>query len=47
VAGGLTDLTFQDLDQDLVDRELGRAGQRRRSGPVAENILADLRGGRR
>jgi pyruvate ferredoxin oxidoreductase alpha subunit len=47
VDGRLTDLTFQDLDHDLVDRELGRAGQRRRSGPVAENLLADLRGERR
>jgi pyruvate ferredoxin oxidoreductase alpha subunit len=47
VDGRLTDLTFQDLDHDLVDRELGRARARRRSGPVAENILADLRGERR
>jgi pyruvate ferredoxin oxidoreductase alpha subunit len=47
VAGRLTDLTFQDLDHALVDRELGRASARRRSGPVAENLLADLRGGRR
>jgi pyruvate ferredoxin oxidoreductase alpha subunit len=47
VDGRLTDLTFLDLDHDLVDRELGRASQRRRSGPVAENLLADLRGERR
>jgi len=47
VAGRLDDLTFQDLDHDLVDRELGRAQQKRRSGPVAENLLADLRGERR
>jgi pyruvate ferredoxin oxidoreductase alpha subunit len=47
VNGRLTDLTFLDLDHDLVDRELGRAQARRRSGPVAENLLADLRGGRR
>jgi len=47
VNGRLTDLTFQDLDHDLVDRELGRAAKQRRSGPVAENLLADLREARR
>jgi pyruvate ferredoxin oxidoreductase alpha subunit len=42
--GDLGPLTFLDLNQDLVDRELGRAGATRRSGPTAENLLADLRG---
>jgi pyruvate ferredoxin oxidoreductase alpha subunit len=35
-------LTFLDLNHDLLDRELGRIGERRRSGPHAENILRDL-----
>ena len=38
----LEPLTFLDLDQDLVDRELARTAQRRRSGPAAENMLRDL-----
>ena len=35
-------LTFLDLNHDLLDRELDRIGERRRSGPHAENILRDL-----
>jgi pyruvate ferredoxin oxidoreductase alpha subunit len=35
-------LTFLDLDEPLVERELLRTQQRRRSGPHAENILRDL-----
>jgi pyruvate ferredoxin oxidoreductase alpha subunit len=35
-------LTFLDLDLKLVERELLRASQKRRSGPHAENILRDL-----
>jgi pyruvate ferredoxin oxidoreductase alpha subunit len=35
-------LTFLDLDEALVERELARVGVRRRSGPHAENILRDL-----
>ena len=35
-------LTFLDLNHDLLDRELRRIGERRRSGPHAENILRDL-----
>jgi pyruvate ferredoxin oxidoreductase alpha subunit len=35
-------LTFLDLDEPLVERELLRTRQRRRSGPHAENILRDL-----
>ena len=35
-------LTFLDLNTSLVERELMRASQKRRSGPHAENILRDL-----
>jgi pyruvate ferredoxin oxidoreductase alpha subunit len=35
-------LTFLDLDEALVERELARTRERRRSGPHAENILRDL-----
>jgi pyruvate ferredoxin oxidoreductase alpha subunit len=35
-------LTFLDLDEPLVERELLRTQQRPRSGPHAENILRDL-----
>jgi pyruvate ferredoxin oxidoreductase alpha subunit len=35
-------LTFLDLDWALVQRELARSEQQRRSGPHAENILRDL-----
>jgi len=35
-------LTFLDLDEAVVERELARADERRRSGPHAENILRDL-----
>jgi pyruvate ferredoxin oxidoreductase alpha subunit len=35
-------LTFLDLDRGLVERELGRMREKRRSGPHAENILRDL-----
>jgi Pyruvate:ferredoxin oxidoreductase and related 2-oxoacid:ferredoxin oxidoreductases, alpha subunit len=37
---GLT--TFLDLDLDLVERELARTRDRRRSGPHAENMLRDV-----
>jgi pyruvate ferredoxin oxidoreductase alpha subunit len=33
---------FLDLDWPTVDRELARAKEKRRSGPVAENILREL-----
>ena len=33
---------FLDLDWAAVDRELARAKEKRRSGPIAENILRDM-----
>jgi pyruvate ferredoxin oxidoreductase alpha subunit len=38
----LQPLTFLDLDWDIVHRELERMKQKRRSGPIAENILRDV-----
>jgi pyruvate ferredoxin oxidoreductase alpha subunit len=35
-------LTFLDLNRELVERELQRASDKRRSGPHAENILRDV-----
>jgi pyruvate ferredoxin oxidoreductase alpha subunit len=35
-------LTFLDLNAELVERELMRVSQKRRSGPHAENMLRDL-----
>jgi pyruvate ferredoxin oxidoreductase alpha subunit len=46
-AGYLDQLTFLDLNHDVVDRELARSAAVRRSGPTAENVLQDLRGGLR
>jgi len=37
-------LHFLDLDRELVERELRRTKELRRSGPHAENILRDLGG---
>jgi pyruvate ferredoxin oxidoreductase alpha subunit len=42
VADELPFLTFLDLDEELVERELARERSERRSGPTAENILRDL-----
>jgi pyruvate ferredoxin oxidoreductase alpha subunit len=43
LAGRLgTGATFVDLNRDLVDRELARMLERRRSGPHAENLIRDL-----
>ena len=39
----LDDLVFLDLDNAAIDRELARWGERRRSGPSAENLLRDTR----
>ena len=41
--GQLPPLTFLDLNEDAVSRELERQSERRCSGPTAENILRDLR----
>jgi pyruvate ferredoxin oxidoreductase alpha subunit len=40
--GDLERLTFLDLNTALVERELERMAQHRRSGPTAENMLRDL-----
>jgi pyruvate ferredoxin oxidoreductase alpha subunit len=40
--GALGELTFLDLDEPLVARELRRMADNPRSGPVAENLLRDL-----
>lgn len=42
VAGQLPALSFLDLDEHLVERELGRLRAGQRSGPSAENILRDV-----
>lgn len=36
------DTTFLDLDQDLIDKELARESDTRRSGAIPENLLRDL-----
>jgi len=42
-AGGtLPDVTFLDLNQAVVDEEIRRSRENRRSGPAAENILRQL-----
>jgi pyruvate ferredoxin oxidoreductase alpha subunit len=41
-AGDLEPFSFLDLDTSLVERELARMREMRRSGPSAENILRDL-----
>jgi pyruvate ferredoxin oxidoreductase alpha subunit len=38
----LEHLTFLDLDRNIVNRELERQKQKRRSGPIAENMLRDV-----
>ena len=42
IAGELTGTTFVDLDHSLVDGEIERMMQTRRSGPHAENMLRDV-----
>jgi len=37
----LEDVSFLDLDWDVIDREVMRMDAVRRSGPIAENILRD------
>ncbi|MGO9753313.1 MAG: transketolase C-terminal domain-containing protein [Solirubrobacteraceae bacterium] len=42
IAGELNDMTFVDLDQALVEREIKRTRAKQGSGSHAENILRDL-----
>ncbi len=42
IAGTLQPLTFMDLDWRIVNRQLQREAQVRRSGPIAENLLRDV-----
>ena len=42
VADRLKELTFLDMDWEVVNRELARMGASRTSGPHAENILRDV-----
>jgi pyruvate ferredoxin oxidoreductase alpha subunit len=42
VAERLEPTTFLDLNSELVERELARTRERRRSGPHAENMLRDI-----
>ncbi len=42
VADELDDPHFLDLDWQVIDHELARAREKRRSGPIAENILREL-----
>jgi pyruvate ferredoxin oxidoreductase alpha subunit len=42
VADKLQPLTFMDLDWRIVQRQLERESQMRRSGPIAENLLRDV-----
>jgi pyruvate ferredoxin oxidoreductase alpha subunit len=42
IADRLESLTFMDLDERIVQRQLQREAQMRRSGPIAENLLRDL-----
>ncbi len=38
----IEDPHFLDLDWELIDRELARTREKRRAGPIAENILRDM-----
>ncbi|HEY8708880.1 MAG TPA: transketolase C-terminal domain-containing protein [Burkholderiaceae bacterium] len=42
LADTLAPLTFMDLDWRIVNRQLEREAQVRRSGPIAENLLRDV-----
>jgi len=42
IADRLEPLTFMDLDTGIVQRQLQREAQMRRSGPIAENLLRDV-----
>jgi pyruvate ferredoxin oxidoreductase alpha subunit len=41
-ADEIDDPHFLDLDWAIIDRELARAKEKRRSGPIAENILREM-----
>jgi pyruvate ferredoxin oxidoreductase alpha subunit len=40
--GKLEPLSFLDLDRGIVDRQLARERETRRSGPIAESVLRDV-----
>jgi pyruvate ferredoxin oxidoreductase alpha subunit len=42
IDGQLESLSFMDLDWRIVNRQLEREAQMRRSGPIAENLLRDV-----
>jgi pyruvate ferredoxin oxidoreductase alpha subunit len=42
IADKLEPVTFLDLDWKAVNKELEREREKRRSGPIAENLLRDL-----
>ena len=44
IADRLPPLTFLDLNEDIVNRQLAREAGMRRSGPIAENLLRDIGG---
>jgi pyruvate ferredoxin oxidoreductase alpha subunit len=44
IADRLAPLTFLDLNEDIVNRQLAREAGMRRSGPIAENLLRDIGG---
>jgi pyruvate ferredoxin oxidoreductase alpha subunit len=44
IADRLPPLSFLDLNQDIVDRQLAREAAMRRSGPIAESLLRDIGG---
>ena len=42
MTNSLPDLTFIDLNLELIEKELARNKEQRRSGSMAENLLRDL-----
>lgn len=46
VSDTIEDLTFLDLDKELVENEIEREAATRRSGPIAENMVRDVGLGR-
>lgn len=45
VADELDDISFLDLDWRVINAQLQRSSEQRRSGPIAENVLASLNPG--